>query len=381
MVREHFNAETAIGAEDHMIDNLRLEEGKSLLTDWIARNQHELKQRNAALKKWGQYFRSGHLMQITQSGVREFLMLRNNKHWGSLQRHSEIYADIKRLRRCLATLLDESQPIDVRLDKLIASDASPFINGLGPSVLTAILRCVYPDSYAVYNSKSVGALTWLGLFHEDRGLSRGSNYLALNRANKKLSKHTGLSLDLVDLMIGLLKKKIEATKAITKKNPDLTYTPEFSGRRAIYERTGIVASVCTHGDVVGALRSELLKKIGAGKNSKKLDLFLTDGYVLDGHANMTHLFEVKTRLTTTDLYAAVGQLMLHGAVQNAPQRIVVLPGKVATDTRKRLDRLGIKVLRYTLSGKKPVFRELESVIPCPDIMPTHRFTRLLGTKG
>ena len=82
-----------------------------------------------------------------------------------------------------------------------------------------------------------------------------------------------------------------------------------------------------------------LKALGfdAYKTSK-IDLFLADD-----KANITRLIEVKTDQTTTSLYQAVGQVMLHGALENSdPQRILVLPGEVSADTARRMKRLGIK---------------------------------------
>lgn len=112
-----------------------------------------------------------------------------------------------------------------------------------------------------------------------------------------------------------------------------------------------------HGVVVEALYNEL-KSIGKeGYNTKAVDLFLVDLSL-----KITHLFEVEIRPTTTSLYEAVGQVMFHGALESAPQRIVVLPASVEGDTAKRLDRLGIKVLHYRNRRGKPQFHNLEAVL-------------------
>lgn len=54
-----------------MLDTLRLAVGNSLLSDWIVRNGHRLKDREVALAKFGQYFHPTNLGNITAAGVRD----------------------------------------------------------------------------------------------------------------------------------------------------------------------------------------------------------------------------------------------------------------------------------------------------------------------
>jgi hypothetical protein len=148
--------------------------------------------------------------------------------------------------------------------------------------------------------------------------------------------------------------------AISKKNPDLSFTPEFEGPRKKYKLTAAIESRCDHGTVVNTLHAEL-KALG-------LDAYSTpniDLYLSDGKANITHLIEVKTDQTTTSLYQAVGQVMVHGALENSdPQRIVVLPGEVSPLTVSRLKRLQIMVVRYDWNRKetKPTFENLKKAV-------------------
>jgi hypothetical protein len=62
------------------------------------------------------------------------------------------------------------------------------------------------------------------------------------------------------------------------------------------------------------------------------------------------LFEVKTTAGTTSVYEAIGQLFFH-AVDGA-MRVAVLPNDISTTTARRLEDLGLQVLRYswTASG-------------------------------
>ena len=146
--------------------------------------------------------------------------------------------------------------------------------------------------------------------------------------------------------------------AILEKNPDLSFTPEFEGPRKKYKLTGAIESECRHGTVVNTLQTEL-KALGVhAYRTRKIDLFFADR-----KSNITHLFEVKTDQTTTSLYQAVGQVMLHSALRSSdPQRILVLPGEASAETSKRMKELGIQILRYDWKGNQPIFRRLRKFI-------------------
>jgi len=145
---------------------------------------------------------------------------------------------------------------------------------------------------------------------------------------------------------------------IIEKNPDLAFSPEFEGPKKKYKLTSAIESQCDHGIVVNTLHGEL-KALGLDAyKTSKIDLFLADD-----KANITHLIEVKTDQTTTSLYQAVGQVMLHGALERSdPRRILVLPGEVSTDTAKRLTRLGLRIVRYEWKGSQPIFKNLKRVL-------------------
>jgi hypothetical protein len=146
--------------------------------------------------------------------------------------------------------------------------------------------------------------------------------------------------------------------AVAERNPDLSFTPEFEGPKKKYRLTAAIESQCDHGTVVNTLHAEL-KAFGLhAYKTFKIDLLLADP-----KGTITHLIEVKTDQTTTSLYQAVGQVMLHGTLEKSdPRRIVVLPGEVTADTAKRMKRLGIEIVRYDWKGDKPVFTGLEKAL-------------------
>jgi hypothetical protein len=146
--------------------------------------------------------------------------------------------------------------------------------------------------------------------------------------------------------------------AITEKNPDLSFTPEFEGPEKKYKLTDAIVRQFDHGTVVNTLHDEVEATGRKAYSTGKIDLFLADG-----DANITHILEIKTDQCTTSIYQAVGQVMFHGAlVKNEPHRILVLPGTVSAATAARLKRLGIRVLSYWWKGAKPIFDGLKGLL-------------------
>lgn len=137
-----------------------------------------------------------------------------------------------------------------------------------------------------------------------------------------------------------------------------SFQPEFSGRRAPYSGKALVESSCYHGDVVNALAEELEGRGYKLGNDRKRDLF-----VASRSGNMQILFEVKTNLTASSIYGAVGQLMIHGATQKQPpRRVLVVPGTPNVKTRAALKRAGLEVLTYAWTKRGPAFKKLANVL-------------------
>lgn len=134
-----------------------------------------------------------------------------------------------------------------------------------------------------------------------------------------------------------------------------TFSPEFSGRRSPYSVSRRIESKADHGLVVDAL-ADAVKGVGrtAGNDGAR-DLF-----VLDARNRPTVLFEVKTDLTTTSIYTAVGQLLLNGgAGQHAPRKVLVVPGKPKRETLDALSSVGIDLLPFAWRGGKPLIAEAD----------------------
>jgi len=141
-------------------------------------------------------------------------------------------------------------------------------------------------------------------------------------------------------------------------------TPDFRRKRKEFEdfyaegrgrrkgrRSSEIDYLSRHGDVVDALHSwrnsSPLPSLGRVVKSVLIDMGVAVG------RDLVEVFEVKTSTSRSDIYAAIGQLMVHGTAHDC-RRVIVLPHKdpIAPDLREALDRLGLQLLRFTLGESK-----------------------------
>ncbi|RIK62648.1 MAG: hypothetical protein DCC65_17215 [Planctomycetota bacterium] len=131
------------------------------------------------LDHYGKVFALSNISKLSADEFLAFLKYKNNCHWEGLHRRGQdIVADMKGLRKSLAALLDESQPVAARLDRVLdGADKVPF---MGRAIVTAILLVVYPDRYVVWNRKSEDGMRALGLWPDTANASRGRQYERIN---------------------------------------------------------------------------------------------------------------------------------------------------------------------------------------------------------
>jgi hypothetical protein len=151
------------------------------------------------LARYQPIFAPEHLPKLTEEEFRSFLVFKNNQHWVGLQRSgSAICADMKKLRKSLAVLLDDSIPIEQRLDRL-APGGRDSIHRLGRAVITAILMVAHPEKFGVWNARSEGTMKELGLWPTLRGAdSFGSRYRRVNDTMIGIAKELGTDLWTLD---------------------------------------------------------------------------------------------------------------------------------------------------------------------------------------
>ena len=154
--------------------------------------------------KYGKLFNPSNLENLTREDFKSFLLLKNNYHWEGIHRQGNVItSNMKELKKFLGELLDESQPIRERLEKLFDNHHKCRIRGLGRAVLTPILMVVYPDKYGVWNSRSEDALKKLNYFPEFNSKDEfAERYLRVNATLHELAEQHGISLWHLDSVLG-----------------------------------------------------------------------------------------------------------------------------------------------------------------------------------
>jgi hypothetical protein len=137
-------------------------------------------------------------------------------------------------------------------------------------------------------------------------------------------------------------------------------TPEFQRRQQELEdfyaeargrrkgrRSAEIDYLSRHGDVLDALHS-WRRSSPLPDSARFVKNVLIDMGVAVGR-DLIEVFEVKTSASRFDVYAAIGQLMVHGASDNC-RRVVVLPYTegIPRDLKDALDRLNIELLKFKL---------------------------------
>jgi len=159
--------------------------------------------------------------------------------------------------------------------------------------------------------------------------------------------------------IDRFKKSAVGSKSQTQSHKHKsTFSPEFLGHRKTYMSQGEIEAQCDHGPLISALADELRKRgLNIGNDN------LRDLYVLSSKGRVQTLFEAKTNLSTSSIYGAVGQLMLHAAAEpKEPRRVFVAPGTPNPRTQRALKKLGIEVLSYKWDGNHPIFLNLRGLV-------------------
>jgi len=124
---------------------------------------------------------------------------------------------------------------------------------------------------------------------------------------------------------------------------------ESRGRRK-GTRSGEIDYLSRHGEVVDALYSWRISS-ALPQNGRLVKNVLIDMGVAVGR-ELVEVFEVKTSTARSDVYAAIGQLMVHGTSEEC-RRVMVLPQKelISSDLKEALQRLNIELLKFKLDEK------------------------------
>jgi len=131
------------------------------------------------------------------------------------------------------------------------------------------------------------------------------------------------------------------------------YSPENSGRRR-GRRSAEFDYISRHGEIVDALM--LWRVANGGKDLPRKSIVknkLIDLGVLDRN-KLVELYEVKSSADRQSIYTAIGQILVHSCGNKGVKRFMVLPCQdvLSKGIARALEGLGIRVLRFKLSGEK-----------------------------
>jgi hypothetical protein len=156
------------------------------------------------IARYGELFNPKNIDNLTADDFKSFLLFKNNRHWSGIFRYENLVTiEMARLREAIRILVDESQPLEKRLNVLYPPNKPNYIKGMGKAVATPILLVVYPDKYGVWNEPSQQGLKRLNLLPQfSRGASFTEKYVKINKVLNDLARQYNLSLWQVDGVLG-----------------------------------------------------------------------------------------------------------------------------------------------------------------------------------
>ena len=160
----------------------------------------------------------------------------------------------------------------------------------------------------------------------------------------------------VDAIVGF-KAAVRAGETATaafqrKKRKYEDYYEEARGRRRGMRRAEI-DYITRHGDIVSAL-SEWREARPNPHNARFVkDILIDLGLEIDGE--LIELYEAKSSADRSSVYAAIGQLFVHGRAKNCKRYLTIPVDEQLSDgLPEALQRLGIDVLRFRFKSKGAV---------------------------
>lgn len=150
---------------------------------------------------WGVIFSLKAIPTMTKQDMTGFLSFKQNKRWREISKE-DVTRDMEALRAAIGCLVDESLPIDVRLNRLEPGRGDLAVPHLGKAKLTPILLVAHPKQYGVWNDYSERALAGMGLMPEFApGAQLGDMYAQVNDVLVGLAAEYRVSLWWLDIIL------------------------------------------------------------------------------------------------------------------------------------------------------------------------------------
>lgn len=136
--------------------------------------------------------------------------------------------------------------------------------------------------------------------------------------------------------------------------PNEDFSEEFEGIKT-YSQEEMVIADCSHGMIVNSLARILEEDSYTVFNDRFRDLFIKKGTLI------THLFEIKSNLSTSSVYSGIGQLYFH-CNNSKTKKIIVLPDSVSESMISKLNNLEIGVITFNINDGSVNFSNFSSIL-------------------
>lgn len=169
-----------------------------VLKNELVSNPVKLEEEKTVIEKYGRIFKYDNIDNITAEQFQSFLDTKENKHWTLSRVKTVVTRDMPKLRRALKILLDESIPIEKRLQRLRDRNSSDFQENLGKAVMTPILLVTNPTMYPILNGTVERAFKQLGTELGNESDPLWERYPQVQKIILNLASKYGLSLWQID---------------------------------------------------------------------------------------------------------------------------------------------------------------------------------------
>lgn len=170
----------------------------STLKGELRNNSKMLQVEEEVVQKFGQLFRYDNIENISAQEFQSFLDFKENHHWTLSRLKTTLTRDMLKLRAALKILLNESSPLEERLQRLRDPHSQDYKEYMGRAIFSPILLVTNPDKYPVYNGTVERAFEKIGIKLENEPRPIWKSYPEVQKVILNLASKYELSLWQID---------------------------------------------------------------------------------------------------------------------------------------------------------------------------------------
>jgi hypothetical protein len=131
------------------------------------KDPEKIKEEQEVVDKFQRLFRYENIDNISAEQFQSFLDPKVNHHWTLSRLKTVLTRDMSKLQMALKILLDNSLPLEARLQRLRDRDSPGFMEFMGKAIFSPILLVTNPSEYPVFNGTVKRAFKKLGIHLEN----------------------------------------------------------------------------------------------------------------------------------------------------------------------------------------------------------------------